>query len=138
MLQNRWTALAALCFVRVWMGFQFQSIPPIAPLLVEELGFNHTQVGLLIGLFMLPGILIALPGAMLGSRIGDRNTVMLGLTETESPAIWGLSEALDNTPGLAHSVEDCMGYFKTAGFQQVALHAFVPGTLNRVYGRKAG
>lgn len=79
MLSNRWAALSVLCFVRVWMGFQFQSIPPIAPLLMDELGLNHTQIGLLIGLFMLPGIVIALPGAMLGARLGDRNTVMLGL-----------------------------------------------------------
>ena len=78
-LANRWAALAVLCFARIWMGFQFQSIPPIAPLLVEALGINHTQVGLLIGLFMLPGIVIAVPGALLGARIGDRQVVMLGL-----------------------------------------------------------
>lgn len=54
------------------------------------------------------------------------------------PALWGLSEALDNTTGLAHSVADCLGYFNTAGFLDVAMHEFVPGTLNRVCGRKAG
>jgi cyclopropane fatty-acyl-phospholipid synthase-like methyltransferase len=54
------------------------------------------------------------------------------------PALWGLSEALDNTTGLAHSVTDCTEYFEAAGFSDVAVHEFVPGTLNRVYGRKAG
>ena len=79
MLTNRWVALGVLCFARIWMGFQFQSIPPIAPLLVQDLGINHTQVGLLIGLYMVPGVFMALPGAFLGVRIGDKQVVMLGL-----------------------------------------------------------
>ncbi|MCZ6558764.1 MAG: MFS transporter [SAR324 cluster bacterium] len=79
MLNNRWAALAVLVFTRIWMGFQFQSIPPIAPLRVEELGINHTQIGLLIGLYMVPGIFLALPGAFLGARIGDKQVVMIGL-----------------------------------------------------------
>jgi predicted MFS family arabinose efflux permease len=79
MLTSRWAALAVLFLTRVWMGFQFQSIPPIAPLLVAELGINYTQVGLLIGLYMLPGIAIAIPGALLGVAVGDRQVVMIGL-----------------------------------------------------------
>ncbi len=54
------------------------------------------------------------------------------------PAMWGLAEVLRNSTGQAHSVDDCVGYFERAGFAEVAVHEFVPGTLNRVYGRKAG
>jgi MFS family permease len=61
------------------MAVQFQSIPPISTMMVEELGFNFTQIGLLIGLFMLPGVFIALPGGLLGQRFGDKAVVLVGL-----------------------------------------------------------
>ena len=47
--------------------------------MVEELGFNFTQIGILIGLFMLPGFFIALPGGLLGQRFGDKAVVLVGL-----------------------------------------------------------
>ena len=68
-----------LFIARASMAMQFQSIPPISTLLVEELGFNFTQIGLLIGLWMLPGFFIALPGGLLGQRFGDKMVVMVGL-----------------------------------------------------------
>jgi len=61
------------------MAVQFQSIPPISTLLAEELGFNFTQIGLLIGLWMFPGVFIALPGGLLGQRFGDKKVVITGL-----------------------------------------------------------
>jgi MFS family permease len=79
-LTNRWVVLALLFFARASMAMQFQSIPPIATLLVEELGFNFTQVGLLIGIWMLPGFFIALPGGLLGQRFGDKTVVIAGLS----------------------------------------------------------
>ena len=78
-LTNRWVVLALLFFARASMAMQFQSIPPISTLLVEELGFNFTQIGLLIGSWMLPGFFIALPGGLLGQRFGDKNVVIAGL-----------------------------------------------------------
>jgi len=77
---------------------------------------------------LLPGGEMHLIGEMLNAE----------RTGPVDPALWGLSEALDNTTGLAHSVDDCAGYFRSAGFADVAVHEFVPGTLNRVHGRKAG
>ena len=78
-LTNRWIVLALLFFARASMAVQFQSIPPISTLMVEELGFNFTQIGILIGLFMLPGVFIALPGGLLGQRFGDKAVVLVGL-----------------------------------------------------------
>jgi MFS family permease len=78
-LTNRWFVLALLFFARASMAVQFQSIPPISTMLVDELGFNFTQIGLLIGLFMFPGVFIALPGGLLGQRFGDKAVVLVGL-----------------------------------------------------------
>ena len=53
-----------------------------------------------------------------------------------APALWGLSEAVNYSTGLAHSTADCIGYFETAGFVDIEEHEFIPETLTRVTGRK--
>ncbi|MEZ5557875.1 MAG: methyltransferase [Pseudomonadales bacterium] len=55
-----------------------------------------------------------------------------------APALWGLSEAVNGSTGLAHSERDCVGYLQSAGFVDVAAHEFIPETLTRVSGRKPG
>ena len=61
------------------MGIQFQSIASVAPLLVHDLRIGYGQVGWLMGLFMLPGVVIAYPGGKLGRRFGERRLVLVGL-----------------------------------------------------------
>jgi MFS family permease len=78
-LANRWAVLALVFLARLSMAMQYQAIPPIAPLLVSELGINFTQLGLLIGLFMFPGTVLALPGGLLGARFGEKSVVASGL-----------------------------------------------------------
>jgi hypothetical protein len=61
--------------------------------------------------------------------------------ERTAPAdagLWGLSEALVNGTGLAHSTADVEGYFTDAGFEQVSTSPFVEGVLMRMSGRKPG
>jgi len=53
-----------------------------------------------------------------------------------APALWGLSEAVNLSTGLAHSITDCEQYFSDAGFQQVTVTEFIPQTLTRVTGFK--
>jgi predicted nicotinamide N-methyase len=77
---------------------------------------------------LLPGGEFHLIGEMLNS---DRRGPI-------APALWGLSEALSGSTGLAHSINDCVGYFESAGFLDVAANDFIPETLTRVSGRKSG
>jgi len=72
MASNRWLILLALVLARTAMGFQFQSIASISPLLVETLAIDFASLGTLIGVWMLPGVAVAIPGAMLGRRFGDK------------------------------------------------------------------
>ncbi|HKX08004.1 MAG TPA: MFS transporter [Stellaceae bacterium] len=78
-MDRRWLALAVLTTARVSMGFQFQSLASAAPILVRDLGLGFADVGFLVGLYMLPGILLAIPGGWLGERFGDRRIVVIGL-----------------------------------------------------------
>jgi len=66
-------------FARVSLGLQFQSIAPAAPLVVSDLALNYSQLGMLIGLYLLPGFLISLPGGMLGQRFGNRRVMLWAL-----------------------------------------------------------
>src|SRR3989442_11409197 len=78
-LTNRWVALAIVFVTRTSMGYQFQSIASVGPLLMADLELSWAQVGTLIGLYMLPGAFLALPGGMLGQRLGERRTVVASL-----------------------------------------------------------
>ena len=53
-----------------------------------------------------------------------------------APALWGLSEAVNYSTGLAHSISDCQRYFSDAGFSQITINEFIPETLTRVSGIK--
>src|SRR2546426_1065130 len=75
-MANRWVALAIVFVTRTSMGYQFQSVASVGPLLVPELGLAWAQLGTLIGLYMLPGAFFALPGGVLGHRLGERRTVV--------------------------------------------------------------
>ena len=55
-----------------------------------------------------------------------------------SAALWGLNEAVYGSTGVAHTESEVTGYLREAGFIEVAAHAFVPGVLSRVAGRKPG
>lgn len=52
------------------------------------------------------------------------------------PALWGLAETFAGSTGVAHSETDVIGYLEAAGFERVAAHTFVSGTLTRVTGYK--
>jgi hypothetical protein len=78
------------------------------------------------GTALAPGGEMHLIGEMLDS----------GRTGPRDPALWGLAEALWGSTGVAHSVDECRGYFERAGFRGVAAHEFVPGVLTRVTGTR--
>lgn len=60
--------LAVIFTARLTMAFQFQSIASVATFIVDDLHVSYAQVGLLMGLYMIPGVLIALPGGWLVQR----------------------------------------------------------------------
>ena len=75
-----------------------------------------------------------LPGGqmhLIGEMTNDQRSGPWG------PAYWGLGQAISDSLGLAHSEADVLGYFRDAGFQDVALHDFIAGSLGRVTGTKA-
>ena len=78
-MSPRWAMLLVIFCTRTALGFQFQSIAALTPFLVSAFDISWAQVGLLMGLFMLPGVVFALPGGLLGQRFGSLRIVLAGL-----------------------------------------------------------
>jgi cyanate permease len=78
-MDGRWMALAVLTTARASLGVQFQSVASVSAPLIDGFGLSYADLGLLVGLYFLPGIVIALPGGALGRRFGDTRVVLAGL-----------------------------------------------------------
>lgn len=78
-MQSRWAVLGLVVVARTAMAFQFQSAAAVGPLPVADLGLSYAQLGTLIGLYLLPGAVLAMPGGLLGARFGDRAVVLSAL-----------------------------------------------------------
>lgn len=78
-MSGRWGVLALLFAVRTSMAFQFQAVAALAPLIQNQLAASLADIGLLIGLYLAPGIALATPGGAIGKRFGDKATVIAGL-----------------------------------------------------------
>ncbi len=78
-MANRWGVLAVLFFVRATMAVQFQSVAAVAPILSADFGVSLADIGILVGLYWVPAVVLALPGGAIGQRFGDKTTVIAGL-----------------------------------------------------------
>ena len=77
--RQRWAILALLFATRASLGFNFQTAGSVADSLVGELGLNFTEVGTLIGLFNVPGLVLSIPSGLAGRYASDRALVAIGL-----------------------------------------------------------
>jgi MFS family permease len=71
--------LAAIVLARVGFGFQFQQVATLGPVLMARFHLDYARLGSLIGVYMLPGVFVALPAGMLGRRLGDGPVLGAGL-----------------------------------------------------------
>lgn len=76
---ERWGLVAALALGRMAFGYQFQSAATLGPELAREFGLGYAALGTLIGLYLAPGVFVALPGGLLGRRFGERYVLGGGL-----------------------------------------------------------
>ena len=68
--------LLALFLIRLTPGIAFQSVAVAAPVMTADFGLSHAQIGLLLGAFMLPGMVVTIPAGLLARRIGDRPVIL--------------------------------------------------------------
>ena len=75
----RWAMLALLFFCRSSLGFQFQTMGSAAPGVTAEIGLSLTEIGTLIGFFMLPGVVLSIPSGYAARYMSDKGLLVLGL-----------------------------------------------------------
>jgi MFS family permease len=75
----RWRILGLLFLARVGLGFQFQTVASVGDDLIVAFGLDYTGIGLMIGLFMAPGLALAIPAGYWGRFVSDRMMVVFGL-----------------------------------------------------------
>ncbi|TAL84641.1 MAG: MFS transporter [Candidimonas sp.] len=73
------TILMILTLSRVGVAFQFQSVTPTIGYLRETLSFSSTGYGLLLGIYMAPGALMAVVSPILAGRLGNVTTLVAAL-----------------------------------------------------------
>src|ERR1700735_4851146 len=71
--------LFLLFLAGVAMRMTILAMPPVIPLVHDQLHMSETQVGLLVGLPLLIFALAAVPGSLLISHIGSKFAVLLGM-----------------------------------------------------------
>lgn len=76
---RRWIILAILFAARAATGFQFQSVGSSAPMLMRDLAIDYSQIGVLLGAYLLPGVVVAFPAGLLGRRFREKTLGLFGL-----------------------------------------------------------
>ena len=79
MFSRRWLILAALLVARAATGFQFQSVGSATHFLMHDIGFDYAQLGMLLGAYLFPGAVVALPAGMLSDRLRETRLGLAGL-----------------------------------------------------------
>jgi len=71
-MATRWLVLAGLVLARIAFAFQFQALAVVAPGFVDQFSLDALAVGTLVGLYMIPGLFLAIPGGVLSQWVGER------------------------------------------------------------------
>ena len=98
-MDSRWTILVLLFVARIGLGFQFQTLGSVSSELIDELGLNYTEIGSLIGLFMVPGMFLAIPAGLAGRFVSDRFIVGLGLLTLGAGGLASIAKSFEMLAG---------------------------------------
>ncbi|WP_165421139.1 MFS transporter [Bradyrhizobium sp. Leo170] len=78
-MPRRWIVLAVLFAARAATGFQFQSVGSTTNFLMHDLALSYVQLGMLLGAYLLPGIVVAFPAGLIGQRVRETTLGLGGL-----------------------------------------------------------
>ncbi|WP_340150502.1 MFS transporter [uncultured Sneathiella sp.] len=115
----RWRILLLLFFARVGLGLQFQTLGSVSNNLIDAFGLDYTEIGTLIGLFMLPGLFLAIPAGLSGRYFSDR---VLGAAGMISLAVGGLLSGIapdSSVVGLGRLISGVGFLFSTLYFTKM-------------------
>ena len=112
--------------------FTKDPFPAGADVMIQASNLPQYDSGYLIEVFR-KGYRALEPGGeyhLVGEALDDETGGPLG------PCLWGIAEVLYQSQGRSHSEKEVQGYLEEAGFVDVRIHSFIPGSLSRITGRK--
>ena len=120
--RDRWAVLVLIIAIRVAVTIQVQSVGALGPALLADpgLGLGYAGLGALIGAYMLPGTLVALPSGWFAARLGERRMVLAGLALSTAG---GLAFAM--APGFGSALAARLASGAGAALLNVVLSAMV-------------
>jgi MFS family permease len=74
-----WAALVAMALARITFAYQLQTVASLGPELRNAFGLEFATLGTLMGAYLLPGVLVAIPAGFLGRRFGDGTVIVAGM-----------------------------------------------------------
>lgn len=122
---TRWHILVLLFLARVGMGLQFQTLASVGDELGVAFGLDYAEVGLLIGIFMAPGLVLALPAGFAGQFFSDRALAVAGMLALGLGGIISGSASESWTVGLGRVVAGAGFLLGTLYFTKMVTEWFV-------------
>lgn len=86
---GRWSYLLVASLSRCALGFQFQALPALTASIAASLGVGLTEIGVLTGLYMLPGIVGALLAGLLLQLVSVRAALTLAMAAITASGLLG-------------------------------------------------
>lgn len=71
--------ILAIGLARIAFGYQLQTVATLGPVLTQAFSLDFAALGTLMGLYMAPGVLVALPCGFLARRFGDFAIAAIGI-----------------------------------------------------------
>jgi MFS transporter, CP family, cyanate transporter len=102
-----WKTLCLLWLGGMCMRVNIMAVPPVIPLIRDDLTMSETQVGILIGLPLVTWALAAVPGSLMIARFGATLTITIGLVLT---GLGGASRGGAAGVGLLYLATVLMGF----------------------------
>ncbi len=68
-----------MVLARIAFGYQLQTVASLGPELRAAFGLEFATLGTLMGIYLFPGVIAAMPSGFLGRRFGDRTTIATGI-----------------------------------------------------------
>src|SRR5882672_11680889 len=73
----RWVVLIFISLAMFGNYYVYDCIAPIADLLVKQLGFSDSNIGLLQAIYSIPNVFMVLAGGYVVDRIGTRKAIFI-------------------------------------------------------------
>jgi predicted MFS family arabinose efflux permease len=121
---TRWHMLALLFAARIGLGVNFQAMGSAGDQLSDSFGLSYAQIGLMIGFFTAPGLLLALPAGYAGRFASDRLLCGLGLTGLAIGALVTAAAPGPDQIALGRLVAGAGGLFAMLYFTKMAADWF--------------